>query len=261
MQTIILRCLVLAVFTVGCTSESSPARNGGEGDDPAAPRFAVLVFSKTAGYRHASITDGIAAIRALGQAHGFAVEATEDAAAFTDSTLARFRVVVFLNTSEDVLDEAGQEAFERYIRAGGGFAGVHAASDTEYDWPFYGGLVGAYFAGHPAIQPATVVLADTTHPSTRGLPPRWTRTDEWYNFRSNPRGRVHVLAVLDEATYEGGTMGGDHPIAWCHAYEGGRAWYTAMGHTPESYAEPAFRQHLLGGILYAAGQAGTCPVP
>ena len=222
------------------------------------PRFAVLVFSKTAGFRHDSIPQGIAAIKALGAAHGFAVDSTEDATRFTDAELARRQVVVFLNTTGDILDDTQKAAFERYIRAGGGFVGIHSASDTEYQWAWYGRLVGAYFASHPEIQPATIHIADPAHPSTKDLPTIWRRTDEWYNFRSNPRGDAHVLATLDETTYSGGKMGSDHPIAWCQEIDGGRSWYTAMGHTVESYAEPLFRLHLLGGIKSAAGLG--CPV-
>jgi type 1 glutamine amidotransferase len=213
----------------------------------------VLLFSRTTGFRHDSIPDAVAAIGALGAEHGFAVDATEDPAAFEDGRLAAYRAVVFLLTTGDVLDPAQQAAFERYVRAGNGYVGVHSASDTEYDWPWYGGLVGAYFGGHPAIQTATLHVEDRAHPSTAGLPAAWVRSDEWYNFRANPRAAVRVLARLDETTYAGGTMGDDHPIAWYHAYDGGRAWYTAGGHTPESYAEPLFLEHLLGGIRYAAG--------
>jgi cytochrome c len=222
------------------------------------PRFAVLVFSKTTGFRHDSIPQGVAAIRSLGAEHDFFVDSTEDATRFTDTDLARYKVVVFLSTTGDILDDTQKSAFERYIRAGGGFAGIHSASDTEYRWAWYGRLVGAYFASHPAIQPARVHIEDLGHASTEGLPATWERTDEWYNFRSNPRGHVHVLATLDEASYSGGKMGTDHPIAWCQKIEGGRSWYTAMGHTTESYAEPLYRQHLLGGIESAAGMAGGC---
>jgi cytochrome c len=222
------------------------------------PRFTVLVFSKTTGFRHDSIPQGIAAIEALGAEHGFAVETTEDAARFSDVVLARYRVVVFLSTTGDVLDTGEKAAFERYIRSGGGFVGIHSASDTEYGWPWYGRLVGTWFASHPQIQRATVHIANPDHPSMKGLPALWERTDEWYNLRSNPRGAVRVLATLDEATYSGGAMGADHPIAWCHEVDGGRSWYTAMGHTGESYVEPLFRLHLLGGIESAAGIAGDC---
>ena len=223
------------------------------------PQFAVLVFSKTTGFRHDSIADGIAAIKTLGADHGFSVDSTEDAARFTDAALARYKVVVFLSTTGDILDDGQKAAFERYIRSGGGFAGIHSASDTEYQWAWYGRLVGAYFASHPEIQRATVRIEDLGHASTEDLPQIWERTDEWYNFRSNPRGAVHVLATLDEATYSGGKMGPDHPIAWCQMIDGGRSWYTAMGHTKESYAEPLYRLHLVGGIESAAGVAGGCP--
>ncbi|MDH6515383.1 type 1 glutamine amidotransferase [Streptomyces sp. SAI-208] len=236
-----------AALLVGCVSQPAASHS--------ADTTRVLVFSKTAGFRHDSIPDGVTAVRELGQGAGFTVDATEDAAAFTPRNLRRYDAVVFLSTTGDVLDPAQQRAFEGYIRGGGGYVGIHAAADTEYDWAFYGGLAGAYFQSHPAIQPATVTVEDRAHPSTSDLPPAWNRTDEWYNYRSNPRERVHVLASLDESSYTGGTMNGDHPIAWCQAYQGGRAFYTGFGHTKESYADPAFRGHLLGGLRYATGDA------
>ncbi|NUK36794.1 ThuA domain-containing protein [Streptomyces lunaelactis] len=214
----------------------------------------VLVFSKTAGFRHDSIPAGVAALKELGASSNITVDATEEAAQFTTSNLARYDAVVFLSTTGDVLGAEQQKAFENFITTGGGYVGVHAAADTEYDWPFYGGLVGAYFAGHPQIQPATVRVEDHTHPSTAHLDDAWERTDEWYNYRTNPRGKARVLATLDETTYQGGTMKGDHPIAWCQTYQGGRSFYTGGGHTKESYADAAFRTHLLGGLRYAAGQ-------
>ncbi len=212
----------------------------------------ILVFSKTTGFRHDSIPDGISVIRQLGQQNNFDVDAAEDASIFNDANLGRYQTIVFLSTTGDILDDNQQAVFERFIRSGGGFVGVHSATDTEYDWAWYGGLVGAYFSGHPAIQPARIRVEDNSHPSTSSLPGVWERTDEWYNFQLNPRGRVKTLATLDETTYSGGEMGADHPIAWCQLYDGGRAWYTAGGHTKESYAEPLFRQHLLGGIQFAA---------
>jgi type 1 glutamine amidotransferase len=163
--------------------------------------------------------------------------------------------VAFVLTTGDVLDAERQAVLQRYIRRGHGFVGVHSAADTEHDWPWYGRLVGAYFESHPPIQPATLVVADPRHPSTAALPARWGRTDEWYNFTANPRPAVRVLATLDETTYSpgDGAMGQDHPIAWAHEFEGGRAWYTGGGHTEASYSEPLFRAHLLGGIRAAAG--------
>ena len=181
---------------------------------------------------------------------------------FSDSVLATFDVVVFLSTTGDVLGAGQQQALERFVKGGGGYVGIHAASDTEHDWPWYGELVGAYFASHPEIQEATVRVLDSDHPSTSMLPAEWIRTDEWYNYRESPTGRVHVLARLDESTYDGGANGDDHPIAWCHVHNGGRAWYTGGGHTVESFDEPLFRAHILGGIEYASGAAsGVCDLP
>jgi cytochrome c len=222
---------------------------------PAQPLAHVLVFAKTTGFRHDSIPLAVRALHELGERNGLAIDDTEDAAVFADQSLARYDVVAFVSTTGDVLDAGQQAALQRFVRAGGGFVGVHSASDTEHDWPWYGGLVGAYFKTHPAIQPATVSVGAAPDLSTARLPRRWSRVDEWYSFDANPRGGVRVLATLDESSYTPPTDGamGDHPIAWSHVYEGGRSWYTAGGHTAESYSEPLFRAHLLGGILWAAG--------
>lgn len=217
--------------------------------------FRVLVFSKTEGFRHSSIPTGIAAITQLGQEYGFIVEATENAAFFNFENLQKFEVIIFLSTTGDVLSIEQQNAFEQYIHNGGGFVGIHAASDTEYDWPWYGKLVGAYFDSHPEIQTATIQVTDQNHISTKHLSKFWERTDEWYNYNKNPRGQVHVLATLDESSYSGGNMENDHPIAWMHEFHGGRSWYTGGGHTEASYAEPDFLKHILGGILYASGKS------
>jgi type 1 glutamine amidotransferase len=204
----------------------------------------VLVFSRTAAFRHDSIPAGIAAIRGMA---GLTVDATEDPAAFTPDNLRRYRVVVFLNTTGDVLGDAQQQAFEGYVTGGGGYVGVHAAADTEYGWPFYGELMGAWFKEHGAVQPGRIEVVDRRHPATERLPATWMRTDEWYSFRTRPR--AHVLLRLDA----------DHPLAWCHRVGSGRAFYTALGHTVGSYAEPAMRDHLAGAIRWAAGlAAGTC---
>jgi cytochrome c len=247
---------VLAALAALAAALSVAGVAGGQG---AQQKFRVLVFSKTEGFRHDSIETGVDAIRQLGRANRFGVDATEDATEFRYQNLRRYEAVIFLSTTGDVLNANQQSAFQRYIRDGGGFTGIHAAADTEYEWPFYGELVGAYFKSHPAIQEATVEVADRLHPSTRHLPERWTRTDEWYDYQANPRGKTHVLATLDEGTYEGADMGADHPIAWCQNYEGARSWYTGGGHTGGSYSEPDFRRHLLGGIRWAAGDvAGDC---
>lgn len=214
--------------------------------------FSVLVFSRTTGFRHDSIPAGIRALRELGDQHHFAVDATEDPAVFTDENLKQYQVVIFLNTTGDVLDKGQQYAFQRFMKQGGGYVGVHSASDTEYDWPWYGKLVGAYFASHPRIQRAQLEVLDHQHPATSFLPDRWQRRDEWYNFKQAPVG-VRVLLKLDTDSYEGSTLAGNHPAAWYHEYDGGRAFYTAGGHTKESYAEPRFLRHLLGAITWAAG--------
>jgi len=215
----------------------------------------VLVFSKTAGFRHSSIGVGLAAIRKLGQENGFSVDATEDAGAFTSKNLGRYRAVVFLNTTGDVLDAAQQDDFERYIEAGGGFVGIHSAADTEYDWPWYGRLNGAWFSGHPNnpnVRKGTFRVLDKTHASTEGLPDRWDREDEFYNFKSIDPG-IRVLVDIDEKSYEGGTNGANHPMSWYHDFDGGRAFYTNMGHTDATFSEPLFLRHLLGGLRYAIG--------
>ncbi|MFG2105150.1 ThuA domain-containing protein, partial [Micromonospora echinaurantiaca] len=244
----VLGAATAVLATLACTTPATPASAA---DAP----YDVLVFSKTAGFRHDSIAVGTQAIRDLGAANSFTVTATEDAAAFTTGNLAQYEAVVFLNTTGDVLNASQQSAFESYIGSGGGYVGVHAAADTEYGWSFYGNLVGAYFASHPAIQQANVKTENRAHAATAHLPQTWTRTDEWYNYQTNARSTARVLATLDESSYSGGSMGADHPHSWCKTYNGGRAFYTGGGHTQASYAEPAFRAHLLGGIRYAAGRA------
>ncbi|MFD1046193.1 ThuA domain-containing protein [Kibdelosporangium lantanae] len=241
---------VAAVVLAGLSVTSAYTAAAAPADDPP---FRALVFSKTAAFRHDSIPDGIAAIQKLGQEHNFTVDATEDAGAFTDANLAKYQVVIFLSTTGDVLDDTQQAAFEKYVQAGGGYAGIHSAADTEYSWPWYGKLVGAYFKQHPTPQTATVKVEDPAHPSTQGLPEKWSRFDEWYDYQTDPRPNVHVLTSLDETSYTGGTMGYDHPDTWCQDYDGGRSWYTGLGHTKESYTEPNFLHLILGGIQTAAG--------
>lgn len=218
----------------------------------------VLVFSKTAAFRHASIPNALAALRKLGNEHHVDMDFTEDASIFTPSTLAHYAAVIFLMTSGNIFNQQQEAALEQYVSSGGGYMGIHSASDTGYNWPGYGQLVGAYFDrvhGHSKVVLATVHVVDATTPSTAKLPLTWQRTDEWYNFATNPSASVHVLLTVDEKTYQGGVMGPNHPIAWYHAYGRGRSWYTAMGHTPESYSEPLFLAHLWGGIVYVAGSS------
>ncbi|MFF7970942.1 ThuA domain-containing protein [Streptomyces sp. NPDC007905] len=210
-----------------------------------APR--LLVHTRTTDYRHDSIPDAVEAVRGLS---GFAVEHSEDPADL-ERPLAGYAAVVFLSTSGDVLTPAGRRRLAEYVESGGGFVGVHAAACTEYDWPYYGELLGARFERHPAYQPGKAVVEDPDHPATRHLSAVWDVTDEWYDFHSNPRGRVRVLLRADEASYDGGGMGADHPLAWCRRQGSGRVFYTALGHAAEAYRAPAFLAHLSGGITWA----------
>ena len=212
----------------------------------------ILVFTKTAGFHHNSIAVGVPAIMQLGKENNFDVDTTSDAAKITEANLAKYSALVFLNTTGYMLNNYQEADLERYMQAGGNFVGVHAAADAEYDWHWYGRLVGAYFDSHPEIQEATLHVVDKNHPSTKALPDEWKRTDEWYNFKSISKD-IHVLINIDENSYKGGTNGAEHPMAWYHNFEGGRVFYTELGHTDESYSDPAYLKHLLGGIQYAIG--------
>ncbi|MFX4292096.1 ThuA domain-containing protein [Streptomyces bohaiensis] len=220
----------------------------------------ALLFSRTTGYRHASIPAAVRAVSELLTAQGWTVTATEDTAELTERLAAGVDLAAFLSTSGEVLDAAGRQALRAHCEAGGGFAGVHAATTTEYDWPWYGRLVGARFDGHPPIQTAVVEIADPVHPAVSHLPRRWQWSDEWYNFRDGPADDVRVLATVDESTYRGGTMGARHPLVWCHEHCGGRSFQTALGHAAEHYADPEFRRHLLGGLAWAARREADAPV-
>jgi len=209
----------------------------------------VLIFTKTAGFRHKSIEQGVATITTLGNKHGFTIYHTEEASFINHRNLKKYDTVIFLNTTGDILNDEQQKQFERYIQSGGGWVGIHSATDTEYKWPWYGQLAGAYFNGHPKIQDADLIVVDKSHPSTKNLQNTWSRKDEWYNFKYvNPN--INVLITIDENSYEGGTNGENHPVSWYHTYDGGRAFYTALGHTKESYQEKFFLEHILAGIQW-----------
>jgi len=219
---------------------------------PVFAKAKVLVFCKTAGFHHNSIAVGVPAIIKLGQQNNFNVDSTTNSEKFTVDNLKQYAAVIFLSTTGDVLNDAQQAAFEKYIKAGGGFAGVHAATDTEYDWPWYGKLVGAYFKSHPKQQEAVLDVVDHNFIATKHLPAEWKRFDEWYNYKWISDD-LHILIKIDEKTYTGGENGNNHPMSWYHEYDGGRAFYTELGHTDESYSDPLYLQHLLGGIKYAMG--------
>jgi cytochrome c len=255
--------------------------------DPSA-RFRILIYSRTVGFRHSAIDEGITALNLLGSQQGIQVDEAEEPTLFTDEVLSRYDVVVFLSTTSDILNPEQEAALERFIRSGKGWVGIHSATDTEYRWTnlvdattglsWFGAMTGGFFRNHPNGTPAaTVVTEDAEHHSTRHLPARWARVDEWYNYQSpfnptingggvdfSPRSTgIHVLLTMDEATYNeadgsdgtGGTQNivDDHPISWCKVYDGGRMWYTGMGHTEASYLDANFMKHILGGLEVASG--------
>ncbi|WP_312398660.1 ThuA domain-containing protein [Sphingobacterium sp.] len=208
----------------------------------------VLIFSKTQGFRHSSIEKGAQVLKRLLDNEKISSDHSEDAALFTDQVLKKYDAIIFLSTTGNILDETQQDAFVRYIQSGKGFVGIHAATDTEFEWPWYNGLVGAYFSSHPAVQKAKLDVIDRKHAATKHLDPIWWHKDEWYNFKDVKEG-LHVLMNLDEKSYNGGKMGDHHPISWSQDYDGGKVFYTGLGHTEESYDEPEFQKHLIGGIL------------
>ena len=208
----------------------------------------VLIFSKTQGFRHSSIEKGAQVLKQLLDKEKIASDHSEDAALFTDQGLKKYDAIIFLSTTGNILDDRQQDAFVRYIQSGKGFVGIHAATDTEFDWPWYNGLVGAYFASHPAVQKAKMDVLDSKHDATKHLDTIWWHKDEWYNFKDVKKG-LHVLMNLDEKSYNGGKMGDNHPISWSQNYDGGKVFYTGLGHTEESYDEPEFQKHVIGGIL------------
>lgn len=209
----------------------------------------LLVFARTVKFHHASIAAGLIAMQKLGAENHFLVDTTTDASFFTDKNLKKYAAVLFLSTTGDVLNDEQQAAFERFIRSGKGFMGIHAATDTEYDWPWYNQLVGAYFLNHPKQQEAVLRVVDRNNIATKHLPAEWKRFDEWYNFKNIQEG-LHVLITIDEKSYQGGKNGDNHPMAWYHDFEGGRAFYTEMGHTDESFSDPLYLEHVLGGLQY-----------
>ena len=213
----------------------------------------VLIFTKTKGFRHQSIEKGRAVIASLLLDQNIQIDSTENAEKFTLNNLKKYKALIFLNTTGDLFDDNQQKALINYIEQGGGFVGIHASTDAEYEWPWYGKMAGGYFESHPEQQEAVIRVIDKNHASTEMLPDKWTRFDEWYNFKNvNPD--IKVLAKLDETSYEGGSMNNDHPIVWYHEFDGGRVFYTGFGHTDETFDEPLFRQHVMGGIKYAMGK-------
>jgi type 1 glutamine amidotransferase len=241
MKRLLLSSLLFLVFSTLAEVKAYPA-----------PKR-ILLFYKTAAFKHLSIPSGIAAITKLGMEHKFLVDTSSNAAVFNKESLQKYNAIVFLSTSGDMLDSLQQLNFENYIHSGGGFVGIHGASAGEYAWPWYGRLVGAVFNGHPVQQQAVFKVVDSKHPSTRHLPLLWNIKEELYNFKNiNPD--IKVLLTVDESSYKGGTNGSYHPMAWYHKFEGGRSFYTALGHADDKYTEPLFLKHILEGIRYAMGR-------
>lgn len=242
-----LLAIVMVLLFTDCSVTSRSTSNNTKNRRPA-----ILVFYKTKGFYHTSIPAGLRAFQKLGTDNNFIVDTTNNSNLFTAENLRRYKAVVFLNTTGDVLDNNQQEAFRNYIESGNGYLGVHAAADTEYEWPWYNFLVGAYFLSHPKIQNVTVNVLDQTHVATKMLPAEWKRNDELYNYKSvHPE--IQVLARLDEKSYEGGINGENHPFIWYHQVGKGRSFYTGGGHTDKAYEEPLFVQHLLGALQYVMG--------
>ncbi|HMB61524.1 MAG TPA: ThuA domain-containing protein [Eudoraea sp.] len=245
--------VVVAIVLTSCKERKQQTTGIAEANVTIGTADQILVFTATNGYRHQSIEKGVATLQALGKDNGFAVTQTEDSLQFNNENLKKYQTVLFLSTTQDVLGPEQEEAFKNYINGGGSFMGIHAATDTEYQWPWYGQLVGAYFKSHPKQQEARIEVVDQSHPSTAHLQASWMHFDEWYNFKDiNPN--LNILMKLDEGSYKGGENGNNHPIAWYHEFDGGRAFYTGLGHTEEAYDNDQFRKHLLGGILYCLGR-------
>ena len=251
-----VKFIAFLLFCISFTGSSQPQMQEENIEVKKEEMAQILVFTKTMGYRHKSIEKGVETLKILGKENSFSITQTEDSLQFNDTNLKKYDLVLFLSTTMDVLGADQEQAFKNYINNGGNYMGIHAASDTEYDWPWYGKLVGAYFTSHPNdpnVREAKMNVVNRQHLSTSHLNDTWERNDEWYNYKNiNPD--MEVLIYLDETSYEGGTNGDNHPIAWYHEFDGGRVFYTGGGHTEESYDEPDFQKHLVGGINYCLGR-------
>jgi type 1 glutamine amidotransferase len=251
-----VKFIAFLLFCISFTGSSQPQMQEENIEVNKEEMAQILVFTKTMGYRHKSIEKGVETLKNLGKENSFKITQTEDSLQFNDANLEKYDLVLFLSTTMDVLGTDQEQAFKNYINNGGNYMGIHAASDTEYDWPWYGKLVGAYFTSHPNdpnVREAKMKVVNREHLSTSHLKETWERNDEWYNYKNiNPD--MNVLIYLDETSYEGGTNGDNHPIAWYYEFDGGRVFYTGGGHTEESYDEPDFQKHLVGGINYCLGR-------
>ena len=224
-------------------------------------QFKALLVTTTRGWHHESLHSGVLAIKELGVKNFFDVVLFEDPNSFTDKNMEQYQVVIFLNTTGDIFDSAQQKVLERFIRSGKGFVGIHSASDTEYDWDWYTKLVGRMFHIHPVIQTARLNILDTEFPGLQGFAGNKLWTDEWYEFGPDKIAGLKNILAVDESTYnpkvqwgekKGVGMGKLHPVSWYHEFDGGRSFYTALGHLPTIYSDPVFLNHLYAGIFWAA---------
>jgi type 1 glutamine amidotransferase len=241
--------LIILIITLCCHSVAGQKQ------------FKVLLVTTTLGWHHESVHAGVLAIQQLGTRNSFDVVLMEDPGSITDKNLGQFKVIIFLNTTGNIFDSTQQKVMERYIQSGKGFVGIHSASDTEYDWPWYNKLVGRMFHIHPAIQTAKVTILEPDFPGLQGFSNNKLWTDEWYEFGPEKISDLHYILSIDETSYnpkvewgnkKGAGMGKLHPVAWYHDYDGGRSFYTALGHLPSIYSDPAFLSHLYAGIFWAA---------
>ncbi len=238
------KCILFAFLTCFVITASALPNN-------VKPGKKILVFFLTKGYHHNSIANGLVALQKIGSENNLQVDTTTNPALFTTENLANYKAIVFLNpTGTGLFNDAQKLAFKGYINNGGGFVGIHAATDCNYEWEWYGKMVGGYFESHPKTQEAKIYVVDKKHPASKVVPNPWVHTDEWYNFKSfNPD--VTVIMKVDEKSYKEGKMGDNHPVAWYHEYDGGKAFYTALGHTEACYTDEVFLKHLTGGIKWA----------
>ena len=232
---------------------------------------AVLVFSKTNGFRHVEgIASGNRAIESIARKNGWGVFFTENGAVFNERDLARFDAVVFQSATGDMLSDAQEQAFETWLEAGGGWLGIHSAGDGSHaGWRWYiDKLVGAKFTAHimnPQFQRATVVLENHEHPVLRGLPNIWEHQEEWYSWEQSPRVRgFTILSTLDEESYtpvqkflgtEVDLHMGDHPVVWSNCVGNGRSVYATMGHQAEAFSQPQFRQIIENSLSWLMGKS------
>ncbi|RBP51670.1 ThuA domain-containing protein [Arenicella xantha] len=227
-----------------------------------AKQFKALLFTKTAGWHHESLLEGVTAVRELADKHHFEVEWHEDSTRINDENLAQFQVIIFLSTTGNILNDEQRASMEKFIQSGKGFVGIHSASDTEYNWDWYGKLIGRRFKIHPLVQSAEVSIVDREFYGLELFSDTFLWTDEWYDFEPETVPNLNYLLTVDERSYDthsdwgdnktGNGMGQFHPLAWYHQFDGGRSFYTALGHLPAAYLDKRFQEHLYGGIYWAA---------